>query len=199
MEYRKIAKELHESVNHTYDGYNYILHLDAVESVHQQFKNESDFQYSQETYEKLYNNSIYNVYDESFVKTMEKVIKSNLNDNILSCACYFHDSIEDARQTYNDLLNLDLYQESVEIVYALTNEKGRNRAERASDSYYQGIRETLGASFVKMCDRIANVRYSRMMGSSMFEKYRKENSEFMEKVDAQRFPKMSECLINLFE
>ena len=130
---------------------------------------------------------------------MEKVIKSNLNDNILSSACYLHDVLEDTRETYNDLLKKDLYKETVEIVYALTNEKGRNRAERASDLYYKGIRETPGASFVKMCDRIANVRYSRMMGSSMFEKYRKENSQFMEKVDAQRFPKMSECLINLFE
>ena len=35
MNYRDKAKQLHENVNHTYDGYNYVLHLDAVEAVHQ--------------------------------------------------------------------------------------------------------------------------------------------------------------------
>jgi hypothetical protein len=47
-----------------------------------------------------------------------------------------------------------------EIVYALTNEKGRNRKERAGKRYYEGIRNTPYAPFVKMCDRMANIRYS---------------------------------------
>ena len=48
----------------------------------------------------------------------------------------------------------------VEIVYALTNDKGRTRAERAGEKYYKGIRETPYAPFVKLCDRLANVTYS---------------------------------------
>lgn len=180
MEYRKIAKELHESVNHTYDGYNYILHLDAVVSVANEFSDEINLEYD-------------------FPSEVHESHKSIFLKDWIEQACYFHDLLEDTRTTYNDLMNICKNKTVVEIVYAVTNEKGRNRAERASDSYYQGIRETPGASFVKMCDRIANTRYSKMMGSSMFEKYQKENSEFMEKVDAQRFPKMSECLINLFK
>ena len=43
MNYRDKAKQLHENVNHTYDGYNYVLHLDSVEAVHQEFKDELDF------------------------------------------------------------------------------------------------------------------------------------------------------------
>ena len=46
------------------------------------------------------------------------------------------------------------------MVYALTNEKGRTRAERANDKYYQGIRETPYAPFLKLSDRLANAGYS---------------------------------------
>ena len=40
--------------------------------------------------------------------------------------------------------------------------KGRNRGERANDLYYQGIRQTKFASFIKMCDRLANIQYTMM-------------------------------------
>ena len=70
---------------------------------------------------------------------------------------------------------------------------------RANDKYYNDICNTPGASFVKMCDRIANVRYSKLKGSSMFDKYKKENENFMKKVDADRFPRMKQCLIDLFK
>ena len=80
---------------------------------------------------------------------------------------YYHDSIEDARMTYNDVLRVArslLTEEqalmATEIVYALTNDKGRNRAERAGEHYYQGIRETPYAPFVKLCDRLANITFS---------------------------------------
>lgn len=49
---------------------------------------------------------------------------------------------------------------AAEIVYALTNDKGRTRAERAGEKYYQGIRETPYAPFVKLADRLANITYS---------------------------------------
>ena len=81
---------------------------------------------------------------------------------------WFHDSIEDARQTYNDTrkraadLGLDERQAllAAEIVYALTNDKGRTRAERAGEKYYAGIRATPYAPLVKLADRAANVRFS---------------------------------------
>lgn len=85
----------------------------------------------------------------------------------LMFGAYFHDSIEDARLTYNDVLALargffddEHAAMATEIVYALTNEKGRNRAERANDRYYQGIRVTPYAPLVKLADRLANMTYS---------------------------------------
>ena len=81
-------------------------------------------------------------------------------------AAYYHDSIEDARLTYND-----------------TNDKGRTRAERAGEKYYQGIRETPYAPFVKLCDRLANITYSCTgegnKGTRMKEVYKGEMPHFL--------------------
>lgn len=85
----------------------------------------------------------------------------------LMFAAYYHDSIEDARLTYNDVRRTARkYMDethafmAAEIVYALTNDKGRTRAERAGDRYYQGIRTTPYAPLVKLADRLANMTYS---------------------------------------
>jgi (p)ppGpp synthase/HD superfamily hydrolase len=93
-------------------------------------------------------------------------------------ATYGHDLIEDCRVSYNDVKQ-HLGQEAADIVYAVTNDKGKNRKERAGDKYYEGIRNTPGAVFVKLCDRIANVQYSKMTKSRMFEMYKNENPEFI--------------------
>ena len=93
-------------------------------------------------------------------------------------AAYGHDLIEDTRVSYNDVKAV-LGEQAADIIYAVTNEKGKNRKERANDKYYEGIRETPGAVFVKLCDRIANVQYSKMTQSRMFEMYRKENTNFI--------------------
>ena len=71
-----------------------------------------------------------------------------------------------------------------EIVYALTNDKGRTRSERAGEKYYQGIRETPYAPFVKLCDRLANVTYSCSIdsgrdGNRMREVYKSEMAGFL--------------------
>ena len=88
-----------------------------------------------------------------------------------------HDSLEDCHITYNDLKSR-FSTELADIVYAVTNEKGKTRKERANAKYYEGIRKTKYATFVKLCDRMANVLYSCMFGSQQFEMYKKENSDF---------------------
>jgi (p)ppGpp synthase/HD superfamily hydrolase len=118
-------------------------------------------------------------------------------------ATWGHDLIEDTRVSYNDV-EAHLGQEAADIIYAVTNEKGKNRKERANDKYYEGIRNTPGAVFVKLCDRIANVQYSKMTRSRMFEMYWKENDEFMTRLgyafnNSHEYSEMFEYLINLFE
>jgi (p)ppGpp synthase/HD superfamily hydrolase len=125
----------------------------------------------------------------------------------VTMAAYGHDLIEDTRVSYNDVKEVVGYK-AADIIYAVSNEKGKNRKERANDKYYEGIRNTPGAVFVKLCDRIANVQYSKMTKSRMFEMYKKENTEFTKALglrgDGVEYPgheyyKMYKYLINLFE
>ena len=105
------------------------------------------------------------------------------------------------RVTYNDIVKFiddfrvgslvlpeeikrKLEEQVPEIVYALTNEKGRNRKERANETYYKGIRDTRFASFIKMCDRLANIQYTMMFvfANRMLEVYRREYPEFIRSI-----------------
>ena len=127
---------------------------------------------------------------------------------------YYHDSIEDARLTYNDVMkvarsfmNDDDALMATEIVYALTNDKGRNRAERAGERYYEGIRNTPYAPFMKLCDRVANITYSCSGTDAdnirMKEVYKKEVPHFLESINPHssdvRFKVPSELVEQLAE
>lgn len=117
----------------------------------------------------------------------------------LKLACWGHDLIEDTRTSYNDCVKV-LGEFVANIIYAVTNEKGRNRSERANDDYYSLIRQTPGAVFVKLCDRIANVQYSKLTKSVMFDMYMKENLDFITRLNPQnRFQPMVDYLNKLFD
>ena len=157
---RQAAHDLHQSVNETYgDDLPYGFHLDMVaEGVI--------------------------CYGHLVCVREEDVVP-------IFFGCYYHDSIEDARLTYNDVVRTarkwmteEQAQMAAEIVYALTNEKGRTRAERAGEKYFQGIRATPYAPFVKLCDRLANVTYSCSVdngrnGNRMREVYKNEMRHFL--------------------
>jgi hypothetical protein len=162
-EIRQSAHDLHQSVNQIYgDDLPYGYHLDmVVQGIH-------DYGY--------------------------QVCACEADVLPLFFGGYYHDSIEDARQTYNDVMKTALKWMkgeqalmATEIVYALTNDKGRTRAERAGEKYYRGIRETPYAPFVKLCDRLANISYSCSAdggkGSRMKDVYRAEMPHFLPSID----------------
>ena len=162
---RDAAWELHDSVNQKYDEHlPYGYHLNMVADAAMRW-----------------GNSV--VTDESDILP-------------LIFGAYFHDGIEDARLSYNDVvreasgfMNPDQALIAAEIVYALTNEKGRTRSERASDRYYEGIRSTPFAPFVKLCDRYANTLHSHSDLLSnhqrMLRIYSGEWQHFIEMIDAK--------------
>ena len=164
-EIRTAAHELHEHVNQTYDKVHpYGFHLDMVA--------------------------------DSVFKWGHEVCAGEDDVLPLFFGAFFHDSIEDARQTYNDVMRaasrwMDEGQAltATEIVYALTNDKGRTRAERAGERYYQGIRDTAYAPFVKLADRLANITYSFSHGNEanvhMKQVYTNELPHFLEAIDAK--------------
>jgi len=161
---RQKAHDLHSSVNQTYgDDLPYSYHLDMVFDIVSEFGH--------------------------------LVCVSPADVLPLIFGAYFHDSIEDARMTYNDVMSearLLMTEEqalmATEIVYALTNDKGRTRAERAGERYYQGIRQTPYAPFVKLCDRLANITFScsNMDNGNTRMKlvYKEELHHFLNAIDA---------------
>lgn len=159
------AHKLHESVNQTYDYVHpYGYHLDMVVDA---------------------------VYKYGY-----EVCAQESDILPLFFGAYYHDSIEDARLTYNDVMKIasqHMSQEqafmAAEIVYALTNDKGRTRAERAGEKYYKGIRETPYAPFVKLADRLANITHSSYntneSNAHMKTVYREELPHFLEAIAPQ--------------
>lgn len=157
---RESAHKLHENVNQKYDKVHpYGFHLDMVV--------------------------------ESVYRFGHEVCSSERDVLPLFFGVYYHDSIEDARLTYNDVkatacayMDDEQAYMAAEIAYALTNDKGRTRAERAGENYYKGIRETPYAPFVKLADRLANITYSftqsNEMNTHMRDVYQQELPHFIE-------------------
>ena len=128
-----------------------------------------------------YNNKPYSIHLNLVANIARKyidIIPKQCQDEVLS-ACWLHDTLEDCRLTYNDLKK-EFGENVAEIVYAVTNDKGKNRSERAGTKYYDGIRRTAWATFVKLCDRLANIQYSKETKSRMLEVYKKENLNFID-------------------
>jgi (p)ppGpp synthase/HD superfamily hydrolase len=119
------------------------------------------------------------------------------NYPVMKIACWGHDLIEDTRCSYNQVRDI-LGSVPADMIYAVTNEKGKNRKERANEKYYEGIKETLGATFVKLCDRIANVQYSKLTKSKMFEMYKKENPQFVQYLYQDMYKPMFDYLDTIF-
>ena len=149
----RIAK-IHADVNQHYDQYPYFYHLDKVGRL--------------------------------VCKYLYYILEKEEDIIPVLFGAYFHDSIEDARLTYNDVMKIAKEYMTdkqallaTEIVYALTNEKGRNRHERANEKYYFGIRTIPYAPLVKACDRLANYNYAKETHSRMVDCYKKEMDYFI--------------------
>lgn len=163
----KYAGKVHDDVNQKYDLHPYAYHLHMVA--------------------------------EKTMKNIRKYLGTGLPYQTyvaIIFGAYFHDSIEDARLSYNDVMKIaKIYFDdehakiATEIVYALTNEKGRTRAERANDKYYEGIRNTSFAPIVKLSDREANMEYSKENSSSMYKKYMDEHEHFIESIGINSYEK----------
>lgn len=91
-------------------------------------------------------------------------------------ACYTHDIFEDTATSYNDVKKR--FGEMVaEISYAVTDELGRNRKERAAKTHPK-IKGFYEATVIKLCDRVANIREGIRTDSDLKNMYKKEYPEF---------------------
>jgi len=70
-------------------------------------------------------------------------------------AAWLHDIMEDEKIN-NAVLEDEFGKEVAELVWLLTNHTGK----RASPEYYEKLKSNPFATIIKLCDRIANVKYS---------------------------------------
>lgn len=131
----------------------------------------------------LYDGQPYSVHLQPVVEVFQKfkyLIPIEDHEDIES-ALWLHDTIEDCRLTYNDIVKISNIRVA-NIVYALSNEKGKTRIDRANKKYYDEMIIVEYARFCKLCDRLANIQYSKSKKSRMFDVYRKENKQFFSKL-----------------
>lgn len=119
-------------------------------------------------------------------------------DTVLA-SVYLHDILEDCHGLSYNNLKQEFGVEVAEIVYAVTNLKGRTRAERASPEYYEGIKAVPNAVFVKLADRIANATYGRYIAVTyrLFRMYQKEQAKFEKSLAGEQLDKLVPMLAHL--
>lgn len=94
-----------------------------------------------------------------------------------------HDSIEDARITFNNIKQkFSLY--IAESIFGCSESTGRTREERKDEAYYKRLNEAGYISvYVKLCDIIANTNYSILtFNTKMLEDKRKDFETLLEKL-----------------
>ena len=110
--------------------------------------------------------------------------------------CWGHDLLEDVGTiSYNDLAKV-FGRELAEVSFLLQTPKGRNRKERHCPEYYIEISRNKIATFVKICDRLANVGYGLAKGSDMVQMYKKEQNKFALYL-ASRYPEFKPMWVEL--
>lgn len=116
-------------------------------------------------------------------------------------AAYGHDAVSDARLTYNDIKKELKSDRLAKICCNLCEDVwGKNRDERNSDAYYERLVSDRISTFVKICDRIANVEYGLYEGNSKSVlMYYAEQRKFYDKLKVHSgFEEVWNYLIKLF-
>ena len=117
-------------------------------------------------------------YTHHLTKVVEVLERHGINNPYLIAAGWLHDVIEDTDASYNDVKKAT-NEVVAELVFAVTDELGRNRKERAAKTYPK-IAGNIGATVLKLADRIANIENGNVEGGHQFQMYRKEYRHFRE-------------------
>lgn len=134
--------------------------------------------------EKAHANQTYDIFPYIYHIRQVSDIARNLECNeTIIVSCILHDILEDTGYSYNDIRKF-FGEEVAEIVFAVTDEMGRNREERKRLTYPK-IKSNWMAIVVKICDRIANVSHSKEYDSSKFKMYQKEHEKFCEELKTE--------------
>lgn len=111
---------------------------------------------------------------------VERVLRRfGFTDEALLAAAWLHDTVEDTATTL-DQIRAEFGDRVHDLVWAATNEPGRNRKERHALTYPKIVKVD-GAVNLKLADRIANVEFSISegdYGASFMKMYKSEYEGF---------------------
>ena len=109
----------------------------------------------------------------------EVVAMVGISETDMRAAALLHDTLEDTTASYRQVKYC--FGESVaELVYAVTDELGRNRQERHIKTYPKLCKAGYWAITLKLADRIANVSECVRNRDGRLAMYRNEQQEFEE-------------------
>lgn len=142
LEIRSYAQDCYDKSNCEYgDGNNYFVHINMV-----------------------YN--IVHVHKLIFIDNDENN-ESDFTITLAGALC--HDLMEDAKQSYNDI-KFVAGKDVADIVLAVTDVPADNRLMKHLLTMHKTVKD-YRAIILKMADILANATYSKLQGSSMYNKY----------------------------
>ena len=110
-------------------------------------------------------------YEKHLDDVVDVLKRYNLVTPEMLCAAYLHDSIEDGSLSYNKIKTHFGFVVA-EMVYSVTDEMGRNRAEKKRKTLPKTAQNPKGIK-LKLGDRIANIEHGGKVGM-----YKSEFPEF---------------------
>ena len=129
---------------------------------------------------KLHSEQLYDTHP--YVKHLDdvySVAKRLTTNEDIWVASYLHDVLEDTKCNYETIKN-QFGEKVAELVYAVTDELGRNRQERKANTYPK-IFDDNDAITLKICDRIANFTYCKLSSlKGSCDKYKMYSDEHVE-------------------
>ena len=137
--------------------------------------------------EKAHSAQMYDIYP--YIYHPKQVVSTAIElgfDESIVVASALHDVLEDGALNYNDIKKA-FGEEVAEIVFCVTDEQGRNRKERKEKTYPK-IKSNWKATAVKICDRLANMRHSRLYNKEKFKMYKKEHEDFCNNLKSDSHP-----------
>lgn len=117
----------------------------------------------------------YSVHLQSVVDVLKEL--GHGSNTELLCAAWLHDVLEDTTESPASLLESGVTPYVLALVDAVTNEPGKNRAERHAATYPR-ITRMPEAVTLKIADRIANIRASIESRPDLLKMYIREHKGF---------------------
>ena len=120
-----------------------------------------------------YGSNNYTSHLSDVVRTLKEF---GVTDVDMLSAAWLHDVVEDTDTSVDEIKNM-FNDRVADLVWRVTNEPGKNRAERHEKTYAK-IKASPDALRLKLADRIANVRTSKVDNEKLFKMYKKEYKGF---------------------